>query len=103
MKLFTQEDLVRILQDIKHNYVSQYQWLFRRDKIELKFSPDSLDLIAQRTMANKTGARGLHSELERVLLPHMYNLATYRNHGINTVTIDTNLVNNPESLREINE
>ena len=99
----TKEDLVRILQDIKHSYVSQYQWLFQRDQIELKFSADSLDLIAERTMANKTGARGLHSELERVLLPHMYNLARYRTHGIRTVSIDTQQVNIPEELKEINE
>jgi ATP-dependent Clp protease ATP-binding subunit ClpX len=99
----TKEDLVRILQDIKHSYVSQYQWLFQRDQIELKFSADSLDLIAERTMANKTGARGLHSELERVLLPHMYNLTRYRTHGIRTVSIDTQQVNIPKELKEINE
>ena len=96
-------DLVRILQDVKHSYVSQYQWLFQRDQIELNFSSDSLDLIAERTIANKTGARGLHSELERVLLPHMYNLARYRTHGIRTVSIDTQQVNIPEELKEINE
>ena len=96
-------DLVRILQDVKHSYVSQYQWLFQRDQIELKFSADSLDLIAERTMANKTGARGLHSELERVLLPHMYNLTRYRTHGIRTVSIDSQQVNIPKELKEINE
>ena len=96
-------DLVRILQDVKHSYVSQYQWIFKRDQVELEFSADSLDLIAERTIANKTGARGLHSELERVLLPHMYNLTRYRKGGIQTLNINTDLVNNPESLREINE
>jgi ATP-dependent Clp protease ATP-binding subunit ClpX len=96
-------DLVRILQDVKHSYVSQYQWIFKRDQVELEFSADSLDLIAERTLANKTGARGLHSELERVLLPHMYNLARYRTHGIRTVSIDTQQVNIPEELKEINE
>ena len=99
----TKPDLIRILQDVKHSYVSQYQWIFKRDQVELNFSSDSLDLIAERTMANKTGARGLHSELERVLLPHMYNLAQYRTGGIQTLNINTDLVNNPESLREINE
>lgn len=99
----SKSDLVRILQDVKHSYVSQYQWIFKRDHIELEFSADSLDLIAERTIANKTGARGLHSELERVLLPHMYNLTRYRKGGIQTLNINTDLVNNPESLREINE
>jgi ATP-dependent Clp protease ATP-binding subunit ClpX len=96
----SKEDLVRILQDVKHNYVSQYQWLFQRDQVELKFSSDSLELIAERTMANKTGARGLHSELERVLLPHMYNLTRYRAHGIRTVSIDTQQVNIPKEINE---
>jgi len=96
----SKEDLVRILQDVKHNYVSQYQWLFQRDQVELKFSSDSLELIAERTMANKTGARGLHSELERVLLPHMYNLTRYRTHGIRTVSIDTQQVNIPKEINE---
>ena len=99
----TKEDLLRILQEVKHSYVSQYKWLFQKDQVELKFSTDSLELIAERTIANKTGARGLHSELERVLLPHMYNLARYRNHGIRTVSIDTQQVNIPKELKEINE
>ena len=92
------KDLVRILQEVKHNYVSQYQWLFRQDNVELEFTKDSLDLIAERTIKNKTGARGLHSELERVLLPHMYNLARYRSDGIQHIDIDQALVNSPKEL-----
>ncbi len=91
-------DLVRILQEVKHNYVSQYQWLFKQDEVDLEFTPDSLDLIAERTIKNKTGARGLHSELERVLLPHMYNLGRYRTDGIKHVDIDQTLVNSPKEL-----
>jgi ATP-dependent Clp protease ATP-binding subunit ClpX len=89
-------DLVRILQEVKHNYVSQYQWLFKQDDVDLEFTKDSLDLIAERTIKNKTGA--LHSELERVLLPHMYNLARYRSDGIKHVDIDQALVNSPKEL-----
>jgi hypothetical protein len=95
-------DLVRILQDVKHSYVSQYQWIFKRDQVEFQFSADSLDLIAERTIANKTGARGLHSELERVLLPHMFYLASYRKQGINRVYIDVDQVNTPTELKEAN-
>jgi len=98
LKELDKADLVRILQDVKHNYVSQYQWLFRQDDVELGFSKDSLDLIAERTIKNKTGARGLHSELERVLLPHMYNLTRYRSDGIKQVDIDQALVNSPKEL-----
>jgi ATP-dependent Clp protease ATP-binding subunit ClpX len=97
------QDLLRILKDVKHSYISQYHWLFERDQVELNFSPESLDLIAERTIKNKTGARGLHSELERVLLPHMFHLGRYRKQGIKCVNIDTNLVNTPKELKEVNE
>jgi ATP-dependent Clp protease ATP-binding subunit ClpX len=99
----TKDDMLRILQDVKHNYISQYHWLFERDEVELNFSPAALDLIAERTIANKTGARGLHSELERVLLPHMFYLAEYRRNGVHSVNIDVDQVNAPKELRAVNE
>ena len=98
----TKKDLLRILQDVKHSYISQYNWLFERDQVELKFSPESLELIAERTIKNKTGARGLHSELERVLLPHMFYLSKYRKQGIQVVNIDADQVNTPKELKESN-
>jgi ATP-dependent Clp protease ATP-binding subunit ClpX len=99
----TKADMLRILQDVKHNYISQYHWLFERDEVELNFTPAALELIAERTIANKTGARGLHSELERVLLPHMFYLAEYRRQGITSVDIDVDQVNTPKELRAVNE
>jgi len=98
----TKADLLRILQDVKHSYVSQYHWLFERDQVELNFTPESLDLIAERTIKNKTGARGLHSELERVLLPHMFYLARYRAQGITSVEIGVDQVNAPKELKQAN-
>lgn len=96
------EDLIRILLDVKHSYIAQYSWLFEQDKVELEFSPEALEMIADRTILNKTGARGLHSELERVLLPHMFYLAQYRKQGITHVTIDADQVNTPTELKEAN-
>jgi len=90
-----EEQLIAILTDVKHNYISQYTWLFAQDQVELTFTPDSLKEIARRTRVNKTGARGLHSELERILLPHMYNLKRYQDQGIKSIEIDTSQVNNP--------
>ena len=55
------------------------------------------------TLKNKTGARGLHSELERVLMPHMYRLAEYSRNGINRVEIDEHMVNTPKELKQVNE
>jgi ATP-dependent Clp protease ATP-binding subunit ClpX len=96
------EDLIRILLDVKHSYIEQYSWLFGQDKVELEFSPEALEMVADRTILNKTGARGLHSELERVLLPHMFYLARYRKQGINRVYIDADQVNTPTELKEAN-
>ena len=90
-----EEQLIAILTDVKHNYISQYTWLFAQDQVELTFTPDSLKEIARKTRVNKTGARGLHSELERILLPHMYNLKRYQDQGIKSIEIDTSQVNNP--------
>jgi ATP-dependent Clp protease ATP-binding subunit ClpX len=99
----TKADMLRILQDVKHNYISQYHWLFERDEVALNFTTPALELIAERTIANKTGARGLHSELERVLMPHMFYLAEYRRQGITQVEIDVDQVNTPKELRAVNE
>jgi len=92
-----EEQLIAILTDVKHNYISQYTWLFAQDQVELKFVPDSLKEIARRTRVNKTGARGLHSELERILLPHMYNLKRYQDQGIKYIEIDLDQVNTPKA------
>jgi ATP-dependent Clp protease ATP-binding subunit ClpX len=98
----TKEDLIKILTDVRHSYIGQYNWLFNRDQVDLKFSRESLELIAERTLKSKTGARGLHSELERVLLPHMFYLNSYRNQGIKCVDIDVDLVNTPKELKQVN-
>lgn len=99
----SKQDLVEILVNIKHSYVAQYRWLFEQDNVELEFTPAALDQIAENTIKNRTGARGLHSELERVLLPHMYRLAKYRRDNIKHILIDENMVNIPRELKQANE
>lgn len=96
-------DLVTILKKIKNNYVEQYKWLFDRDEIKLVFTDAALELIADNTVRNKTGARGLHSELERVLMPHMFRLSAYRKMGIELVEINEDMVNMPKELKQSNE
>ena len=103
LKELSKDDLIMILTDIRHSYISQYNWLFERDQVDLKFSKESLELIAERTLKNKTGARGLHSELERVLLPHMFYLSSYRTQGIKCVDIGVDQVNSPTELKQVNE
>lgn len=102
LKELSKEDLVRILTGVKNNFVDQYKWLFAEDGVDLEFSESALDSIAERTLNNRTGARGLHSELERVLLPHMYNLKRYSGMGIRCVEIGPALVNIPQALEGTN-
>jgi len=97
------EQLISILTEVKHNFVEQYQWLFYQDGVELSFDRESLDIVADRTLKTKTGARGLHAELERILLPHMYDLPRYRKQSIGTVSITPKLVNTPTTLAQENE
>jgi len=99
----TKEQLVSILTEVKHNYVGQYKWLFNQAGVELNFEKESLSLIAERTIKTKTGARGLHTELERILLPHMFDLPKYRKQSILSVAITSNLVNTPATLARENE
>jgi ATP-dependent Clp protease ATP-binding subunit ClpX len=95
--------LISILTQVKNSVVSQYQWLFDQDHVALTFEPESLDLIAERTIQTKTGARGLHSELERVLLPHMFDLPRYQKQNILQVTINKTQVNTPMTLIQENK
>jgi len=92
------DQLTQILTEVKNNYVSQYQWLFSRDDIELEFTSDALKSIAHQAQENRTGARGLHSEIERALMPHMFHLREYRARSINRVVIDKEQVNKPTHL-----
>ena len=96
------QDLIKILTGVKNNFVEQYKWLFAEDGIELQFTESALDTIAERTLLSKTGARGLHSELERVLMPHMYNLKRYSGMGIKCVEIVPDQVNIPTALEGTN-
>ena len=98
----TKSQLITILTEVKNNLVSQYRWLFNQDGVALDFDADSIDLIAERTITTKTGARGLHTELERVLLPHMYNLKDYQSRNILKIAIDKTQVTTPIRLEQQN-
>ena len=98
----TKTQLINILTQVKNNFVEQYQWLFDQDGVSLEFDAESLDLIAERTLKSKTGARGLHSELERILLPHMFDLPRYNKQQILKITINKPQVNTPMTLLKEN-
>ncbi len=70
----SKEDMVRILVEPKNSLVRQYQKLFEIDEVKLTFEEDALSLIAQKALDRKTGARGLRSILEEILLDIMFEL-----------------------------
>jgi ATP-dependent Clp protease ATP-binding subunit ClpX len=96
----TKDQLIKVLTDVKNNYISQYTYLFELDELELIIEHAAIEQIADNCLKLKTGARGLHSEIERVLLPHMFNIQPYIKSGIKQIVIDVNQVNNPHSLLE---
>ena len=102
LRPLTKTQLISILTEIKNNLIEQYQWLFDQDNVSLQFDSESLELIADKTLKTKTGARGLHSELERILLPHMFDLPRYKTANILQVTINKTQVNTPMTLIEEN-
>lgn len=64
--------LVKILTEPKNSLVKQYQKLMKMDNIDLVFNEDALHAVARKTLKLKTGARGLRSVLEKILLNFMY-------------------------------
>lgn len=74
LKNLDREALVRILTEPKNAIVKQYAELFRLDNVELEFEPAALDAIADKTLEDKTGARGLRSIIEKLLTPLMYHV-----------------------------
>ncbi|MDQ2805355.1 MAG: ATP-dependent Clp protease ATP-binding subunit ClpX [Chloroflexota bacterium] len=66
--------LLRILTEPKNAVIKQYQKFFALDRVDLAFSPAALDAVADRALDLKTGARGLRSIIDEVLLDIMYDL-----------------------------
>ncbi len=69
-----EDALVSILQEPKNALTKQYRKLFDMEGVELEFREDALRAVAKRAMKRKTGARGLRTILESVLLDTMYDL-----------------------------
>ena len=82
--------LVRILKEPKNAYTKQYAKLFEMEDVELDFREDALAAIAKKAMERKTGARGLRSILEDVLLEVMYKIPS--EDEVAKVIIDENVI-----------
>lgn len=86
--------LVRILSQPKNALVKQYQKLFVLDKIDLEFTKDSLNAIAAEAMKRKTGARGLRSILENILMETQFELPLLYKQGVRKICITKETVEN---------
>jgi ATP-dependent Clp protease ATP-binding subunit ClpX len=82
--------LISILTDPKNALTKQYAKLFEMENVEVDFREDGLQTIAEKAMERKTGARGLRSILESVLLETMYNLPSMDN--VSKVVIDASVI-----------
>jgi len=90
------ETLVRILTEPKNALVKQYQKYFEYEKCELEFSEDALQLIAEMAMERETGARGLRSVMEGIMLEPMYELPDSDRSG--KIVVSKSVVTGEESL-----
>jgi ATP-dependent Clp protease ATP-binding subunit ClpX len=85
-----EEALVKILVEPKNALLKQYKQLFSMEGAELEIRDDALQAIARRAMARKTGARGLRTILEGVLLNSMYDLPSLEN--VSKVVVDETVI-----------
>lgn len=88
LELLDKDALVRILTEPKNAIVKQYKRLLELDGVELEFSADALDVIAERAVERKIGARGLRAILEKVMTDIMYEIPSDENIGRCLITKD---------------
>lgn len=77
-----EDDMVRILTEPKNAIIKQYQKLFAIDGVNLKFDEDALRAIAKLALERKTGARGLRSIIEEMMVDLMFELPEYKDYDI---------------------
>jgi len=92
LKELDENALVQILTEPKNAITKQYGKLFEMEDCELEFRDEALRAVARKGMERKTGARGLRSILEKVLLDTMYDLPTLE--GLSKVIVDADVINN---------
>ena len=89
LKDMDKETLIRIMKEPKNAILKQYETLFKLDGIELEFSDDAIDKIAELTVERKTGARGLRSIIEGILQRFMFEAPSDKTIKKITITSDT--------------
>jgi ATP-dependent Clp protease ATP-binding subunit ClpX len=85
-----EESLTRILGEPKNALVRQYQRLFEMEDVQLSFADEALRTISKKAIERKTGARGLRSIMEGILLDTMFELPSMQ--GVEEVVISAEVV-----------
>ncbi|HEV2107400.1 MAG TPA: ATP-dependent Clp protease ATP-binding subunit ClpX [Thermomicrobiales bacterium] len=88
----TRPELMQILTEPKNAVVKQYQKFFALDNVELIFTDDALEATAKQAEERKTGARGLRTTIEEILLDVMYEIPSLEN--VRKCVVDANVINN---------
>ena len=91
-RTWTRSALVKILVEPKNALVKQYQKLFEMEDVRLALTEDALKAVAKKAITRKTGARGLRSIMETILLETMFELPSL--HGVEEVVINKEVVAN---------
>ena len=91
LDLLDKEALIGILKEPKNSLIRQYHKLFELDDVELDFTPDAVEAIAEKSLQRKTGARGLRAIVEKTLLDLMYRIPS--NENITKCTVTKEFVN----------
>ncbi len=86
-----EKSLIKILNEPKNSLIKQYKRLFEFENVELEFNDDAISSIAKKAISKKTGARGLRSILENILLKTMFELPDMEN--VVKITVDSAAVN----------
>lgn len=92
-----EKDLVRVLTEPKNSVVKQYEYLFELDGVKLVFEKGALEEIAKESIKRKTGARGLRSIIEELLLDVMFEIPSKKDIKTCTVTRD-NVINKTKPI-----
>lgn len=88
----TEAELMRILTEPKNAVVKQYKKFFELDDVELEFTEDAIAAVAQQAKERKTGARGLRTAIEDVLLDVMYEIPSLEN--VRKCVVNADVINN---------
>jgi len=88
--LMDEPALIKILTEPKNAITKQFKKLFEMENVELEFRPDALSAIARKALKRKTGARGLRTIVESVLLDTMYDLPSQEN--VSKVVVDESVI-----------